>query len=68
MACLAIDMLAGVAVDGVVADEEDGPVGDDMRQDEAGQSAAEPEARPGGPLKGTLMVGPVPGGELPERA
>jgi hypothetical protein len=45
---LAVDLLAGMAIDGVVADEEDRAIGDQVGAEEAGRDAAEPRGRPGG--------------------
>ena len=46
MTALAIDLGAAVLVDGIVAGQEDGPVGDPMIEDEAGQDARQGEGGP----------------------
>jgi hypothetical protein len=63
-----MDVLPGVAIDGVVADEEHPPVGDRAREDEAGPGTARARPRPGGAGEGALVVGPVARGERPEGA
>src|SRR5262245_22602844 len=65
---LAIDLAPGVAVDGVVADQDHRPFGGEPAEDVAGQGAAEPQARPGGPAEDALVVGAVTWGELAEGA
>ena len=65
---LAVDHLAGVAVDGVVADEDDRAIGDQVAEYEAGQGTAEVEGRPGGSGEDTLVVGAMSGGEPAEGA
>src|SRR5579875_1380649 len=64
--CLAVDLAAGVAVDGVVADQDHRPLGGEPAEDEARQGAAQPQARPGGAAEEALVVGAVAGGQSPE--
>ena len=68
VAGLAVDLTAGVAVHGVVTDQHDRPVGDEGVQQQAGQRAAQAEARPGGTRQDAAVVGGVARGEVAERA
>lgn len=65
---LAVDVLDGVAIDGVAADDDHRVGRAEMEQDIAGQGAAQAQARRGGPREDALVVGPVPGRERPEGA
>jgi len=47
-----------VAIDGVVADEDDRPVGEQVAEDEPGQRAAEGGGRPGGAGEDPKAIGP----------
>ena len=61
---LAVDPLAGVAVDGVVADQDHRVGRAEVAQDVAGQGAS--QARPRGAGEDALVVGAVARGERPE--
>src|SRR5689334_214279 len=66
MAGLAIDLLPLVAVNGVVADEGDGSIGDEMVEEESRQSTAQFEAGPAGIREDALEAGAVSGRQSAE--
>ena len=64
---LAIDLGAAVLVDGIVAGQEDGPIGDPMIEDEAGQDPRQGESGPApfgedAVKAGSIAVGQAGGG------
>ena len=65
MAALAVDLGAAVLVDGVVAGQEDGPVGDAMVEDELGQEPCQPERGPAAPGEDAVIAGGMAGGQSP---
>ena len=65
---LAVHGPAGVPIDGVVADQLDRPVGDDVFEQEPHQGAAEREAGPGCSGQDAAVTGNVSGCQLAEGA
>jgi hypothetical protein len=68
MTGLAVNRPPGVPVDGVVADQGHGTFGEKAVEQETNQATSQMEARPGRAGEDALVVGPVPGGEVPEGA
>jgi hypothetical protein len=68
VAGLAVDLLAGVPVDGVIADQDDGALGGQEVQEEARECAAPFEGRPWWARQQALVVGAVPRREGSEGA
>ena len=64
MAALAVDLGAAVLVHGVVADHEDGPVGDPMVEDEPGQDPRQLQGRPASLGEDAVIAGGVAGGQV----
>jgi hypothetical protein len=65
---LAVDLPAGVAIDGIVADEEHRAGGEQVFEQEGGQGAAELGAGPRGAGEDALVVGAMAWGERAEGA
>lgn len=55
----AVDLFALVAIDGVIADEGEGALGEKMVDDEASQKASERESGPGSGGEDALIAGLV---------
>ena len=64
MTALAIDLGAAVLVDGVVADDRDGPVGDPPVEDEPGQDPRQLQGRPAPLGEDAVIAGGVAGGQI----
>ena len=57
-----------MAVHGVIADYDDGPLGQEVSEEEAGHGAAQSQPGPGGAGEDPLVVGAVAGRERAEGA
>jgi len=65
---LAVDRAAGVTVHGVVADEHDRAVRDDVVEQEPGEGGPELDAGPRGSGQDPVVAGRVAGGEVADGA
>src|SRR5262245_20357283 len=65
---LAVDAPAWVAIDRVVADQDDRVRRAEPADEQSSQGAAEVQARPGGAGEDALIVGAMAGGQSTERA
>lgn len=68
MPALAVHVRPLVPVDGVVADQHDGTIGNHVVEQEPHQGAAQSGTGPGRAGQDAPVVGRVPGGEMPEGA
>lgn len=68
VACLAVDLLALMTIDGIIADEGDGSVRDKACDDEACQQAGQPKTGPRGGGEESLIGGLVSLGQGSECA
>ena len=64
MAALAVDLGAAVLVDGVVAGQADGPVGDPTVEDEPGQDPRQLQGGPAASGEDAVIAGGVSGGQI----
>jgi hypothetical protein len=68
MSGLAVDVLALVPIDGVVADQGDDTVGKEVPEEELCQRTPQSDAGPRRPREDALVIGEVPRGQVPQGA
>jgi hypothetical protein len=68
MSCLAVDVLALVPVNGVIADQGDDTVGEEMLKQKPGERASQRDSRPRRAGQDALVVGEMSRREMPEGA